>query len=225
MTMKLKELKQPAVQAWSPASQCPAYLATGTSAQQLDASFSTNGTLEIFEVDFRDPSLDLKCKGVLSVSSRFHKLIWGSFGNGLLEGSGAIAGGGDNGTITVYSVTHILSSGKEPVVAQTQKHTGAVRALDFNPFQANLLASGASDSEIFIWDLNNLSTPMTPGSKSQQPPEDIKALSWNRQVQHILSSAHPSGKAVVWDLRKNEPIIQVSAHGSRGDLVCVMESG
>ncbi|XP_053524575.1 protein transport protein Sec31B isoform X2 [Artibeus jamaicensis] len=56
---------------------------------------------------------------------------------------------------------------------------------------------------------------MTPGSKSQQPPEDIKALSWNRQVQHILSSAHPSGKAVVWDLRKNEPIIKVSDHSSR----------
>lgn len=33
--------------------------------------------------------------------------------------------------------------------------------------QGNLLASGASDSEIFIWDLNNLSVPMTPGSKSQ----------------------------------------------------------
>lgn len=49
----------------------------------------------------------------------------------------------------------------------------------------------------------------------QQPPEDIKALSWNRQVQHILSSAHPSGKAVVWDLRKNEPIIKVSDHSNR----------
>ncbi|XP_023367496.1 protein transport protein Sec31B isoform X6 [Otolemur garnettii] len=219
--MKLKELERPAVQVWSPASQYPVHLATGTSAQQLDASFSTNGTLEIFEVDFRDPSLDLKCKGVLSVSSRFHKLIWGSFGNGLLEGSGVIAGGGDNGMLTLYNVTHILSSGKEPVIAQKQKHTGAVRALDFNPFQSNLLASGASDSEIFIWDLNNLSVPMTPGSKSQQPQEDIKALAWNRQVQHILSSAHPSGKAVVWDLRKNEPIIKVSDHSNRfgGKLV------
>ncbi|KAM5244325.1 protein transport protein Sec31B isoform 25-T32 [Hipposideros larvatus] len=214
-TMKLKELERPAVQVWSPASQYPVYLAAGTSAQQLDASFSTNGTLEIFEVDFRDPSLDLKRKGVLSASSRFHKLIWGSFGNGLLEGSGVIAGGGDNGMLTLYNVTHILSSGKEPVIAQKQKHTGAVRALDFNPFQGNLLASGANDSEIFIWDLNNLSAPMTPGSKSQQPPEDIKALSWNRQVQHILSSAHPSGKAVVWDLRKNEPIIKVSDHSNR----------
>ncbi|XP_016075568.1 PREDICTED: protein transport protein Sec31B [Miniopterus natalensis] len=213
--MKLKELERPAVQVWSPASQYPVYLATGTSAQQLDASFSTNGTLEIFEVDFRDPSLDLKRKGALSASSRFHKLIWGSFGNGLLEGSGVIAGGGDNGMLTLYNVTHILSSGKEPVIAQRQKHTGSVRALDFNPFQGNLLASGASDSEIFIWDLNNLSVPMTPGSKSQQPPEDIKALSWNRQVQHILSSAHPSGKAVVWDLRKNEPIIKISDHSNR----------
>ncbi|XP_070326132.1 protein transport protein Sec31B isoform X14 [Odocoileus virginianus] len=68
--MKLKELERQAVQVWSPASQYPVYLATGTSAQQLDASFSTNGTLEIFEVDFRDPSLDLKRKGVLSASSR-----------------------------------------------------------------------------------------------------------------------------------------------------------
>ncbi|KAG8523504.1 Protein transport protein Sec31B, partial [Galemys pyrenaicus] len=221
-TMKLKELERPAVPAWSPASQHPVHLATGTSAQQLDASFSTNGTLEIFEVDFRDPSLDLKRKGILSASRYyvnyrrgFHKLIWGSFGNGLLEGSGVIAGGGDNGMLTVYNVTHILSSEKEPVIAQRQKHTGAVRALDFNPFQGNLLASGASDSEIFIWDLNNLSVPMTPGSKSQQPPEAIKALSWNRQVQHILSSAHPSGKAVVWDLRKNEPVIKVSDHSRR----------
>ncbi|XP_043331668.1 protein transport protein Sec31B isoform X11 [Cervus canadensis] len=213
--MKLKELERQAVQVWSPASQYPVYLATGTSAQQLDASFSTNGTLEIFEVDFRDPSLDVKRKGVLSASSRFHKLIWGSFGNGLLEASGVIAGGGDNGMLTLYNVTHILSSGKEPVIARRQKHSGAVRALDFNPFQGNLLASGASDSEIFIWDLNNLSVPMTPGSKSQQPLEDVKALSWNRQVQHILSSAHPSGKAVVWDLRKNEPIIKVSDHSNR----------
>ncbi|XP_061062708.1 protein transport protein Sec31B isoform X4 [Eubalaena glacialis] len=213
--MKLKELERPAVQVWSPASQYPVYLATGTSAQQLDASFSTDGTLEIFEVDFRDPSLDLKRKGVLSASSRFHKLIWGSFGNGVLEGSGVIAGGGDDGMLTLYNVTHILSSGKEPVITQIQKHTGAVRALDFNPFQGNLLASGANDSELFIWDLNNLSVPMTPGSKSQQPPEDIKALSWNRQVQHVLSSAHPSGKAVVWDLRKNEPIIKVSDHSNR----------
>ena len=29
------------------------------------------------------------------------------------------------------------------------------------------------------------------------------------QVQHILASTSPSGRSIVWDLRKNEPIIQV----------------
>ncbi|XP_019411587.1 PREDICTED: protein transport protein Sec31B [Crocodylus porosus] len=212
--MKLKEIERTAVQVWSPASNHPLYLATGTSAQQLDASFSTNATLEIFEVDFRDPSLDLKRRGVLTTSNRFHKLIWGSFGNGTSSSSGVIIGGGDNGVLTMYSASQILTSGKEPVIGQTEKHTGPVRALDFNPFQSNLLASGANDSEIYIWDLNNFSVPMTPGTKSQ-PQEDISVVAWNRQVQHILSSAYPSGKAVVWDLRKNEPIIKVSDHSNR----------
>ncbi|NXI70844.1 SC31B protein, partial [Anseranas semipalmata] len=212
--MKLKEIERTAVQAWSPANNHPIYLATGTSAQQLDASFSTNATLEIFEVDFRDPSLDMKQKGTLPASNRFHKLIWGNFGNGSPESSGVIIGGGDNGVLTMYSAHRILASKSEPVIGQTEKHSGPVRALDFNPFQSNLLASGANDSEIFIWDLNNFSVPMTPGAKSQ-PHEDISVVSWNRQVQHILSSAHPSGKAVVWDLRKNEPIIKVSDHSNR----------
>uniref|UniRef100_A0A8C0VAC5 Protein transport protein Sec31A n=1 Tax=Cyanistes caeruleus TaxID=156563 RepID=A0A8C0VAC5_CYACU len=214
LKMKLKEIERTAVQAWSPATTHPIYLASGTSAQQLDASFSTNATLEIFEVDFRDPSLDMKQKGTLPASNRFHKLIWGNFGNGSAESSGVIIGGGDNGVLTMYSVHQILTSKGDPVLGQTEKHSGPVRALDFNPFQSNLLASGANDSEIFIWDLNNFSVPMTPGTKSQ-PHEDISVVSWNRQVQHILSSAHPSGKAVVWDLRKNEPIIKVSDHSNR----------
>lgn len=42
--------------------------------------------------------------------------------------------------LTLYNVPHILSSGKEPLIAQKQKHTGAVRALDFNPFQVLCLS-------------------------------------------------------------------------------------
>ena len=32
----------------------------------------------------------------------------------------------------------------------------------------------------------------------------------SQQVQHILASTSPSGRSVVWDLRKNEPIITVA---------------
>uniref|UniRef100_A0AAR2M2G2 Protein transport protein Sec31A n=1 Tax=Pygocentrus nattereri TaxID=42514 RepID=A0AAR2M2G2_PYGNA len=212
--MRVKEILRTATQAWSPAAHHPAYLALGTSAQQLDASFNTTAALEIFEMDFADTSMDMKLRGSLSTTNRFHSLIWVTFDMGVDGSSGRLIGGGENGTLTVYSPDAILSSADDAVIGQSSKHTGPVRALDYNPFQSNLLASGANDSEIYIWDLNNLSNPMTPGTKSQ-PVEDVCVVAWNKQVQHILASAGPSGRAVVWDLRKNEPIIKISDHSNR----------
>ncbi|XP_054583760.1 protein transport protein Sec31A isoform X3 [Eptesicus fuscus] len=215
LRMKLKEVDRTAMQAWSPAQNHPIYLATGTSAQQLDATFSTNASLEIFELDLSDPSLDMKSCATFSSSHRYHKLIWGphkmdSKGNI----SGVLIAGGENGNIILYDPSKIIAGDKEVVIAQNDKHTGPVRALDVNIFQTNLVASGANESEIYIWDLNNFATPMTPGAKTQ-PLEDISCIAWNRQVQHILASASPSGRATVWDLRKNEPIIKVSDHNNR----------
>ncbi|KAM6072715.1 protein transport protein Sec31A isoform 10-T10 [Theristicus caerulescens] len=213
--MKLKEIDRTAMQAWSPAQQHPIYLATGTSAQQLDATFSTNASLEIFELDLSDPSLDMKSCATFSSSHRYHKLIWGP--HSMTSGervSGVLIAGGENGNIILYDPAKIIAGDTEVIIAQKDKHTGPVRALDVNMFQTNLVASGANESEIYIWDLNNFGTPMTPGVKTQ-PFEDISCIAWNRQVQHILASASPSGRATVWDLRKNEPIIKVSDHNNR----------
>ncbi|XP_063077508.1 protein transport protein Sec31A [Engraulis encrasicolus] len=215
--MRLKEILRTANQAWSPAAHHPAYLALGTSAGQLDASFNTTAALEIFEMDFADPSLEMKLRGTLSTSSRFHSLIWSNFGLGADGSAGRLVGGSENGAITVYSPDAILNSADDVIVGQSNKHTGPVKALDYNPFQSNLLASGANESEIYIWDLNSFSNPMTPGAKAQ-PAEDVSVVAWNRQVQHILASASGSGKAVVWDLRKNEPIIKISDHSNRMHL-------
>eukprot|EP00066_Takifugu_rubripes_P011512 XP_011600778.1 PREDICTED: protein transport protein Sec31B [Takifugu rubripes] len=212
--MRLKEIQRTAHQAWSPAGHHPMYLALGTAAQQLDASFNTTAALEIFEMDFSQPSLDMQLKGSLRTPNRLHSIVWVNFGMGADGSGGRLIGGSENGILTVYNPDIIMSSGADAVVGQSDKHTGPIRALDFNPFQSNLLASGANDSEIYIWDLNNFSSPMTPGAKTQ-PVEDISVVSWNRQVQHILASANPSGKAVVWDLRKNEPIIKISDHSNR----------
>uniref|UniRef100_A0A672J3P8 Protein transport protein Sec31A n=1 Tax=Salarias fasciatus TaxID=181472 RepID=A0A672J3P8_SALFA len=212
--MRLKEIQRTAHQAWSPAGHHPICLALGTSAQQLDASFNTTAAIEIFEMDFSDPSLDIKHFSLSSVSHRLHSIVWVNFGMGADGTGGRLVAGSENGALTVYNPEAIMNSAADTVVGQSDKHTGPVRALDFNPFQSNLLASGANDSEIYIWDLNNFSSPMTPGAKTQ-PAEDISVVSWNRQVQHILASANPSGKAVVWDLRKNEPIIKISDHSNR----------
>ncbi|XP_053318811.1 protein transport protein Sec31A isoform X2 [Spea bombifrons] len=213
--MKLKEIDRTAMQAWSPSQHHPIYLATGTSAQQLDATFSTNASLEIFELDLTDHSLDMKSSATFSSAHRYHKLIWGPYKmNPDASLSGVLIAGGENGNVILYDPTKILAGDSDVVIAQQDKHTGPVRALDVNAFQTNLVASGANESEIYIWDLNNFAVPMTPGAKSQ-PPEDISCIAWNRQVQHILASTSPSGRATVWDLRKNEPILKVSDHSNR----------
>ncbi|XP_070780325.1 protein transport protein Sec31A isoform X2 [Enoplosus armatus] len=213
--MKLKEINRTAIQSWSPAQHHPIYLATGTSAQQLDASFSTNASLEFFELDLTDPSLDMKSCGSFSSSHRYHKLVWGPYGmDDQGHPSGVLIAGGENGNVILYDPAKIIAGESDVIIAESEKHTGPVRALDVNPFQTNLVASGGNESEIYIWDMNNFGSPMTPGPKTQ-PQEDISCVSWNRQVQHILASASPSGRASVWDLRKNDLIIKVSDHSNR----------
>ncbi|KAM8743800.1 protein transport protein Sec31A isoform 4-T4 [Acanthopagrus schlegelii] len=213
--MKLKEINRTAIQSWSPAQHHPIYLATGTSAQQLDASFSTSASLEFFQLDLTDPSLDMKSCGSFSSSHRYHKLVWGPYGmDGGAHPSGVLIAGGENGNVILYDPAKIMAGQSDVIIAESEKHTGPVRALDVNPFQTNLVASGGNESEIYIWDMNNFGSPMAPGPKTQ-PLEDISCVSWNRQVQHILASASPSGRASVWDLRKNDLIIKVSDHSNR----------
>lgn len=158
--MKIKDLERTANVAWSPANQNPIYLAAGTAAQQLDASFNTNAALEIYSLNLADPGPDMVLKSSAPTEHRFHRIVWGAPGVG--GENGTIVGGCDNGLIEIYNATKLLN-GENALVSRPNKHTGPVNTLDFNPFQQNLLATGASESEIFIWDMNNTNTPMTPG--------------------------------------------------------------
>ena len=211
--MKVKEVDITANIAWSPSAQVPIYLAAGTAAQQLDASFSTNSNLEIYGLNLSESGHDMPRLASLPVDQRYHKLVWGA--TGISDGttpSGLIVGGADRGVISIYDAAKLIK-GDNALVFSQEKHTGPVGALDFNPFQSNLLASGGSESELYIWDVNKPTSPMTPGAKSQ-PLDDVRCVSWNRQVQHILASTF-SSRCVVWDLRKNDPIIKVSDSTSR----------
>lgn len=158
----------------------------------------------MYKLDLSNPNIDLELSGSIETESRFSKLLWSEYSS--INSKNILIGGCENSKIYLYDYEKILNG--KSVVQVLEKHTGSVSALDINPFQHNLLASGASASDIFIWDLNNPSTPMTPGAKLQ-PLDDINSVAWNNQVQHILASTS-SGKCVVWDLRKNESIIKVS---------------
>lgn len=137
-------------------------LSAGTSAQQLDASFSTSASLEFFQLDLTDPSLDMKSCGSFSSSHRYwklhscccrlffpfsaaahhkpvhryHKLVWGPYGmDGGAHPSGVLIAGGENGNVILYDPAKIMAGQSDVIIAESEKHTGPVRALDVNPFQ------------------------------------------------------------------------------------------
>ncbi|XP_046568756.1 protein transport protein Sec31A-like [Haliotis rubra] len=212
--MRIKEIDRTANVSWSPVDQYPIYMVTGTAAQQLDATFSTSSALEVYSLNLAEATLDMPLVASLQSECRFHKVLWGSYGmNGSTTSAGVIVAGTDNGLVQAFDAAALLQGNQDCQLFEKSKHTGAVKALDFNPFQQNLLASGAGESEIYIWDMSKPDNPMTPGQKSL-PPEEVACVAWNRQVQHILGSTFGT-RCVVWDLRKNEPIIKISDSMSR----------
>lgn len=72
----------------------------------------------------------------MSCTIRFHKIVWGSYGYAGDMEQGYIVGGCDSGNISIYSASKIFEGENGLVTTQT-KHTGPVRAMDFNSFQVS----------------------------------------------------------------------------------------
>lgn len=223
----VKQVQRCATVAFSPTSP---YIATATMAGAIDLSFSTTACLEVFKVDYSKPSADMPLAGgAVAATERFHRLVWGPTGSDT-EGlsHGVIAGGLVDGSVNLYNPAKIIGSpiGEEPtdgpsgaVITKLQKHTGPVRGLEFNSFSPNLLASGAEDGELCIWDLANPAQPsLYPALKSGAGGPgagEVSYLAWNKKVQHILASSSLSGTTVVWDLKRQRPVISFTDPNSR----------
>lgn len=67
---------------------------------------------------------------------RYHKLVWGPYGmdNGA-HPSGVLIAGGENGNVILYDPAKIMAGESDVIIAESEKHTGPVRALDVNPYQ------------------------------------------------------------------------------------------
>ena len=129
---------------------------------------------------------------------------------------GIIAGGMEDGAITLWDPTKILEGSStmdnlkmgKGCVSATQIHSGvSVGSIEFNPHKKNLLASGGA--EVLIQDISaNMKAPSVfkPGVPNYHEGSKITSISWNRIVPHILASASENGKIVVWDLKVNKSI-------------------
>ncbi|XP_008803356.2 protein transport protein SEC31 homolog B-like [Phoenix dactylifera] len=197
------------------------YLAAGTMAGAVDLSFSSAANLEIFKLDFQSDAHELPVVGACPSAERFNRLSWGRPGSASEDNSlGLVAGGLGDGSINVWNPLKLMCSENPDgaFVARLEKHTGPVRGLEFNTHSPNLLASGADEGELCIWDLANPPEPnlfpplKSVGSASQT---EVSFVSWNPKFQHILASSSYNGMTVVWDLRQQKPVTSFSDSNRR----------
>jgi protein transport protein SEC31 len=179
-------------------------LATGTAAGVIDDSFSSSSSLDFYDLYGKKPVLSV------GVDAKFHDLDW-SKDNVLL------AGALENGTVQFWNTSGLASANKVEAVAKGEKHTGSIKSLQFNPIQHNVLASGGSNGEIFIWDTKKLTNlaPFAPGS-AMTPMDVVHSVSWNNSVSHIFASAGTAGYTSIWDLKVKKEVLQLSYTSQTG---------
>lgn len=176
----------------------------GTSTEVEIASLTTADAQDIF----------MPILGTAESAEKLHAIKWGKGIAGGPYEHGIIAGALANGSVSIWNPSVMMGHRQgesNALLSSTEKHSGPVQALDFNPNQPNLLASGGPNSEIFIWDVTNPATPKTytPGAKVSAQ-SDITCVEWNKKVQHILASTAFNGVTVVWDLRAKRPLLTFS---------------
>lgn len=203
---------------------CPVapFIAAGTVAGAIDVSFSTNAVLEIFPTDVHSLQRGPHVAGSVTVPERFNRTAWGpKFSDGTTLQMGLLAGGLADGSIIIWDPSIMLSkTDGNAVLAKMQKHTGGVKGLEFNQFSPNLLASGATEGELCIWDLANPTQPslypaLKAGGSGPSGSSEITYLSWNRKVQQIVASTSTNGSTVVWDLKRQRPVISFKEPNSQ----------
>lgn len=138
-------------------------------------------------------------------SIRFYDIAWG--GVTPEHPRGVIAGALESGALELWDAESLINGNTEPFSTQT-KHTGAIKCLEFNPIQKNVIATSGANGEIYIWDLKNLDKAIQPG-RTPSRTEDVEAIAWNNGVTHILATGSASGTSV-WDLKNRKEVLHLS---------------
>ncbi|RWW60576.1 hypothetical protein BHE74_00032422 [Ensete ventricosum] len=156
------------------------YLAAGTMAGAVDLSFSSTANLEIFKLDFQSDAHDLPVAGACPSAERFNRLSWGKpLGSASEEYAlGLVAGGLGDGSIGIWNPLKMISSDDQNAafVAKLEKHVGPVIIIPV--LSSNLLASGADEGELCIWDLAKPSEPNH--FPSLKVPRHLSRLAFNK---------------------------------------------
>ncbi|KAH8699269.1 hypothetical protein BGW36DRAFT_377618 [Talaromyces proteolyticus] len=211
--VRVREIPRTATFAWSPGAQAP-LLATGTRAGAVDFDFSNEINLELWDLGLntsvdigREPQPLVK----VPTDSGFNDLAWAPYDD---NNRGIIAGALDDGSLKLWDADKLLSGTGNSLTASSQKHSGAIKSLQFNPKHSNLLATGGAKGELFITDLNNVENPFRLGNTAARA-DDIECLDWNKKVAHILVTGSSAGFVTVWDVKTKKESLTLNNLGRK----------
>ncbi|KAI2632421.1 hypothetical protein GGR54DRAFT_583399 [Hypoxylon sp. NC1633] len=197
--VRLREISRTAAFAWSPGAAKP-LLVTGTRAGAVDADFSDETKLELWDLslDNQDQGLELQPIASIAADSRFYDIAWGQPSEDHPEG--IIAGALENGSLDLWDAEKLISGSSDALISRTTKHTGAIKSLQFNPLRPQILATAGAKGELFIYDVHDPSNAFRLGTAAARS-DDLECVAWNTKVAHILATGGSGGFVTVWDLK------------------------
>ncbi|RLV90764.1 Protein transport protein SEC31 [Spathaspora sp. JA1] len=207
--MKINEIARTSTFAWN-SNNLP-LLATGTIAGTLDVNFSSSVTLELWDIFSPSETLIFSA----AVENRFYALAWSKPFEGRPQG--LLAGAFENGVIEFWDADILIKTKDiaQASVHRSQKHTGPVKSLQFNPIQNHVLVSGGSHGQIFVWDTKTFGEPIAPG-QAMSPMDEVTCVAWNNSVSNILASTGNGGYTSIWDLKHKKELLHLSYTGPNG---------
>ncbi|GJC82646.1 protein transport protein SEC31 [Colletotrichum liriopes] len=190
--VRLREIPRTAAFAWSPDPSKP-LLITGTRAGAVDADFSDETKLELWDLnlDNQDQGLELQPIASISTDSRFYDLAWGPPDSD--HPRGIIAGALENGSLDLWDAEKLIEGAEDAFMSRTTKHT-------VQPLRPHILATAGAKGELFIYDVNDVENPFRLGTAAARA-DDLECVAWNRKVAHILATGGSGGFVTVWDLK------------------------
>lgn len=101
-------------------------------------------------------------------------------------------------------------------MSRTSKHSGAIKALQFNHYRHELLATAGAKGELYISDLNNIQNPFRLGANAARA-DDYECIDWNKgsKVPHILATGSSGGFVTVWDVRGKKENLTLNNYGRK----------
>ncbi|XP_031476697.1 histone-binding protein MSI1 homolog [Nymphaea colorata] len=80
-----------------------------------------------------------------------------------------------------------------------QAHEAEVNCLAFNPFNESILATGAADKTVNLFDMRKLNMPLHTFAAHT---DAVFLLQWSPKNDHVLASGGDDGKVMVWDVNR-----------------------